>query len=110
MGALSYWSPLILLISLLVIAIVSLVFRSKGEKGYKKNSGQTKVFLSGEEEPEAEQRHIKAHNMYWGFFQALKHYYDPTLKAHTGIINDYILWFVTLIAVTGIVVFLADLI
>jgi hypothetical protein len=110
MSALSYWSPLILILSFLILALVALVFRNRGEKGYKKGSGQTKVFLAGEEEPEAEQRHIKAHNMYWGFFQALKRYYDPTIRAHTGIINDYILWFVTLIAVAGVIVFLTDLI
>ncbi len=110
MSALYYWSPLILILSFLVLAIVALIFRNRGEKRYKKDSGQTKVFLAGEEEPEAEQRHIKAHNMYWGFFQALKRYYDPTIRAHTGIINDYILWFIALIAISGIIVFLTDVI
>ena len=107
MSALSFWSPLILLFSFVLLSIVVLVFRNRGEKGYKKGTAQTKIFLSGEEEPDPEKRHIKAHNMYWGFFQALKRYYDPTIKAHTGIINDYILWFVSLIALTALIVFIS---
>lgn len=107
MSALLYWSPLILLLSFLILALVALIFRNRGEGRYKKGTAQTKVFLAGEEEPEAEQLHVKAHNMYWGFFQALKRYYDPTIKAHTGIINDYLLWFVSLIALTALIVFIS---
>ena len=106
MSALSYWSPLILLLSFLVLAIVAIVFRNRGQKGYKKGTKQSHIFLSGEEEPVAEQRHVKAHNMYWGFFEAMKHYYEPTIKAHTGIVNDYVLWFISLIALTAIIIFI----
>ena len=110
MSALLTWSPLILILVFLILAIVGLIFRSKGDKSYKKDTDQTKVYLSGEQQPDAELRHVRAHNMYWGFFQALKRYYDPTLAAHTGIINDYVLWFISLIAITGIIVFVAELI
>ena len=107
MSALSYWNPLILLLTFLILLIMAYVFRDRGQRSYKKDTAQTKIFLSGEEEPDPEQSHVKAHNMYWGFFQALKRYYDPTIRAHTGIINDYILWFVSLIALTALIVFIS---
>jgi len=107
MSALAYWSPLILLLTFLVLMILAYVFRDRGEKSYKKGTGQTKVFLAGEEEPEANQLHVKAHNMYWGFFEAMKRYYGPTIKAHTGIVNDYILWFIGLIALMAVIVFVS---
>ena len=107
MSALAYWSPLILLLTFLVLMILAYVFRDRGEKSYKKGTGQTKVFLAGEEEPEANQLHVKAHNMYWGFFEAMKRYYGPTIKAHTGIVNDYVLWFIGLIALMAVIVFVS---
>lgn len=107
MSALSYWNPLILLLTFLILLIMAHIFRDRGQKSYKKGTAQTKIFLAGEEEPDAEKSHIKAHNMYWGFFQALKRYYDPTIRAHTGIINDYLLWFVSLIALTALIVFIS---
>ena len=107
MSALAYWSPLILLLTFLVLLIMAYVFRDRGEKSYKKGTGQTKVFLAGEEEPEANQLHVKAHNMYWGFFEAMKRYYGPTIKAHTGIVNDYVLWFIGLIALVAVIVFVS---
>ena len=85
-----------------MIAIVYFL-RNRGEGGYKKGTEQTKAFLCGEELPVVEDRHVRAHNMYWGFFRALKKYYDPTIKAHTGIINDYILWLVALTVVAAVI-------
>ncbi len=110
MLSLPYWNPLIYLLGFVVLIGVAYLFRSRGQKKYKKGTAQTQIFLSGEEPPEAEQRHIKAHNIYWGFFETLRGYYDKTIRAHTGIINDYILWFVTLIAITAIILFVVELI
>ena len=107
MSALAYWSPLILLLTFLILLIMAIIFRDRGQKSYKKGTGQTKIFLSGEDEPDAEAVHVKAHNMYWGFFEAMKRYYEPTIKAHTGIINDYLLWFVSVIALVAIVIFVS---
>lgn len=47
--------------------------------------------------------------MYWGFFDAMKRYYEPTVHAHTGIVNDYLIWLLALTAVAGIAVFVAGL-
>jgi len=106
MASLAFWNPIACIIAFVVLVAIIYLFRSRGQKKYKKGTAQTQIFLSGEKPPDAEQRHIKAHNIYWGFFQALKQYYDPTIKAHTGIINDYIIWFITLVAVTAVILFI----
>jgi hypothetical protein len=110
MASLAFWNPVACIIAFVVLVAIIYLFRSRGQKKYKKGTAQTQIFLSGEEAPGAEQRHIKAHNIYWGFSQALKRYYDPTIKAHTGIINDYIIWFITLVAVTAVILFIVWLI
>jgi len=106
MASLAFWNPIACIIAFVVLVAIIYLFRSRGQKKYKKGTAQTQIFLSGEKPPAAEQRHIRAHNIYWGFFQALKRYYDPTIKAHTGIINDYIIWFITLVAVTAVILFI----
>ena len=105
----TFWNPLIWIIVFLVVAIVVYFFRRTGQKGYKKDTDQAQVFLCGEEVPEAEERHIRVGNIYWGFFETLKEYYSQMVRIHTGIINDYILWFVAVTAVCVIVLVVAGL-
>jgi hypothetical protein len=106
----SPWSPIFLLLAFAVVGIMAYFFRQRGEGKYKKDTSQTKIFLCGEEVPEAKQRHIRAHNVYWGFFETMKEYYDRNIKAHTGIINDYVIWFLALIAISAIVLFIVGLV
>jgi hypothetical protein len=105
----SFWNPIIWIIVFLVLMVVVYFFRRQGQKDYKKDTAQAQIFLCGEEVPEAEQRHIRVGNIYWGFFETLKEYYDRVTKAHTGIINDYILWFVAITAISAIVLVIAGL-
>jgi len=100
----AFWNPLIWVIALATVVILALYFRSRGQKNYKKGTEQTKIFLCGEDVPEPELRHIKASNVYWGFFETLKGYYDAIVKPQTGIINDLALWFVLLLAIGTIVI------
>ena len=48
---------------------------------------------------------MKADNIYWGFFESLKDLYGAMMKPHTGIVNDYLLWFVAVSAI-AILIFL----
>ena len=105
----AFWNPIILIIVFIVVMVVVYLFRRRGQKGYKKDTGQAQIFLCGEEVPEAEQRHIGAGNIYWGFFETLKEYYNQVLRPHTGIINDYILWFVAVTAICAIILLIAGL-
>ena len=88
---------------LVVLGVIVLYVRSRSQKRYKKGTAQTDVFISGIQVPPAEQRHVPAHNIYWGFFEALKGFYSAMKRPHTGIINDYILWLVAVMALTVVV-------
>jgi uncharacterized membrane protein len=112
LSALTYgyavWAPIIWIIALVVIGVMVLIWRSRGQKSYKKGTAQTDVFLSGVKVPSEEERHVKADNIYWGFFEALKGLYRTLMKPHTGIVNDYILWFVAILAITILILVLAS--
>ena len=97
------WSPIVWLVVLVVLGVIVLYVRSRGQKRYKKGTAQTDVFISGIQVPPAEQRHVPAHNIYWGFFEALKGFYNTMMRPHTGIINDYILWMVVVMVLTVVV-------
>ena len=105
----AFWNPLIWIIVFIVVMVLVYFFRRRGQKAYKKGTDQARIFLCGEEVPEAGERHIRVGNIYWGFFETLKEYYDQILRPHTGIINDYILWFVAITAISVIVLLVAGL-
>ena len=102
------WSPIVWLVALLVLAVIALYVRSRGQKRYKKGTAQTDVFISGIQVPPAEQRHIPAHNIYWGFFAALKGFYSLMMRPHTRIVNDYILWMAAVMALAVLVLVLVN--
>jgi hypothetical protein len=93
------WAPLIWIVALAVIGVMVLIWRNRGQKSYNKGTAQTDIFLSGAKVPPEEQRHVKSENIYWGFFESLKELYDALMKPHTGIVNDYLLWFVAVLAI-----------
>lgn len=105
----AFWNPIIWIIVFIVVGIMVYFFRRRGQKEYKKDTDQTRIFLCGEEVPEAGERHIRVGNIYWGFFETLKEYYNQVLRVHTGIINDYILWFVAATALSVIILLVAGL-
>lgn len=106
----AFWNPIVWIIVFIVVLVVVYFFRRRGQKGYKKDTDQARVFLSGEEVPEAGERHIRVGNIYWGFFETLKEYYNQILRPHTGIINDYVLWFVAITAISALVLLVAGLV
>ncbi len=87
-----YWSPVIWLVSLIVIAVLILFLRSLGKKDYKKEGGKDEEFFSGNEPPEEGFR-----GDYWGFFEVFERYYKYMKKMHSGLINDYMLWFLVVL-------------
>lgn len=101
------WAPIVWIIALVVIGVMVLIWRSRGQKSYKKGTAQTDIFLSGTKVPSEEQRHVKSENIYWGFFESLKGLYRAMMKPHTGIVNDYLLWFVAILAITILILVLA---
>ncbi len=94
-----FWNPLILLTILVIAFLIIYIIRGFGNKNYKKGTDQTQAFLSGNKEYPIEQMHVKGNNVYWGFTESLKWFYNVLEKMHNGCVNDYILWFVIIMGV-----------
>jgi len=101
-----FWGPVAWIITAVVALLIVHFIRRRGEKAHK-NGVQSETFLMGNPRLPEGETHIRAHNIYWGFFEALRKYYDHTVTAHTGIINDYIVWFIAVIAIVIIILFVA---
>jgi uncharacterized membrane protein len=104
-----FWNPIIWLIAFVVVMVIVYFFRRQGEEKYKKGEAQAQIFLCGEEVPEAEQRQVRGGNAYWGFFETLKEYYSGIIRPHTGIVNDYVIWFIAVMAISAVVLFIVEL-
>ena len=104
-----YWDPIVWIVAFIVIAIIAYIIRAFGKREHK-GGEQTKPFLSGVEEPSKEEVHVRASNLYWGFIEALKGYYDYMKRMHSGVINDYVAWFVGVAAIMFVVMFAAVII
>ncbi len=98
------WNPLIWIIIAFIALLVVYIIRGFGNKAYKKDTGQTKSFLSGNPEYEKEEMHIKASNVYWGFLETLRWLYKLFDKMHTGNVSDYILWFVVVMGILFLII------
>lgn len=104
-----YWSPIVWLIAFIVAFLIAYILWGLGEKKHKKGE-QAKPFISGVEEPSKGEVHVRGGNVYWGFTEALKGYYNLMKKMHTGVLNDYVLWFIGIAAILFIVVILPEVI
>jgi hypothetical protein len=93
------WNPLVWGISIIIAFLIIYIIRGFGKKGYKKDTEQTKSFLSGNPEYEKEKMHVKGSNVYWGFTESLKWVYKILDNMHTGNVSDYVLWF---LIITGL--------
>ena len=94
-----FWNPIVWLVVLLIIFLIIYILRGFGNKSYKKDTEQTKPFLSGNPEYEKEKMHIKGSNVYWGFTESLKWIFNILDKMHTGNVSDYVLWFIIIISI-----------
>ncbi|MEA1994184.1 MAG: hydrogenase [Euryarchaeota archaeon] len=97
------WSALYWLFGLAVIFLISYIIYSLGGKTVRSQGEKGKPFLSGNE-TDKKGMHVKGSNVYWGFIEALKPYYTPLKKGHTGNINDYVGWLVVVMAAVLILV------
>ncbi|MCK4492221.1 MAG: hypothetical protein KAU03_06330 [Candidatus Altiarchaeales archaeon] len=95
-----FWNPVVFLAGFLILLLISYLIWSIGEKGYGKGV-QREAFFSGGLPPG---ERIQAKNLYWGFMEALKGYYGWAINLHTGIVNDYVAWFIALMAIILILI------
>ena len=70
------WAPVVWLVAFIAAFIVVYLLWKTGESSYRKGTELERPYLSGNAEPEKGDVHIRASNLYWGFLQALKGYYD----------------------------------
>jgi hypothetical protein len=61
-------------------------------------------FIGGNVAREKGALHIRAGNLYWGFTESLKGYYQVVMPAHSGVLNDYLLWFLGITAILLVIV------
>ncbi len=92
------WNPLLWLVALVVALLIAWLIRSRGESARPSGAESAKPYLSGNDAPSAEETHVGASNLYWGFTDALKGYYDRVVPIHSGILTDYVLWFIGVLA------------
>ncbi len=92
------WTPLVWIMIFLLSLIIAYIIYLRGEKSHRVGAG-AEIFFSGNKPPVGENAHIKSSNIGWGFMEALRGYYSAMRKMHTGIINDYVGWFLGILAV-----------
>lgn len=99
-----FWNPILWMLILFIAFLLLYGIRGFGRSTYKKGTEQTKIFLSGNQEPSSQDMHIKASNLYWGFTTNLKNVYTGLRRMHTGNASDYVLWFVIIVAVLFLII------
>ncbi len=92
------WNPVLWLLGFGVALGIAWFIRSFGRKDFREGTGQSLPFISGNDEPEDGGGHIPASNMYWGFLESMKSYYKRIVPLHSGIVTDYIAWFLGVMA------------
>lgn len=98
------WNPLVWIVAALICTVIIYWFRERGESSYKPETEQTKPFLSGEGTDRGEDILVRSSNVYWGLTKALRSYFQPLARFHTGVINDYMGWLMVVLAVGFIVI------
>ena len=96
------WNPLLWLLAFGVALGIAWAIRSRGRKDFRPGDG-LKPFISGNEEPADGGGHIPASNLYWGFAEAMKAYYQRLVPLHTGVPTDYVAWLLGVMALMLIV-------
>ncbi len=96
------WNPVFWLGAMALSMAVAVFFVAGSTTGKRSTGDKGMPFLSGNAEVTKE--HLKASNIYWGFLEALKGYYKVLADMHTGLVSDYVFWYLTALAAALVVV------
>ncbi len=96
------WNAVIFLGAVLITVLIAVGLYSRGQKGtVPKGEGRKPYLWGNPTEIDGRPLVIPGSNVYWGFIEALKSYYKPMERIHSGLINEYVFW---LILTMGIVI------
>ncbi len=97
------WNPLVWIVAFIVIYIGIKFLESHGREDIERDGDIVLPFTSGNYMDEEALR-IRASNVYWGFVEAMKGYYNTLTKIHTGIMSDYVYWYIGVLVVIIILI------
>lgn len=96
------WNAVVFLGAIAITTIIALILYSRGQRGtVPKGEGKKPYLWGNPTEIDGRPIVIPGSNVYWGFVEALKPYYKPMEKIHSGLINEYVFW---LVFTAGIVI------
>jgi len=99
------WNAIVMAVVFgLIILIVYYFVYKRGNPAFQRNTLQVYPFMSGNRIDDPEAGRIPADNVYWGFLEVFKGYFESMDEAHTGNINDYLHWFVVVVAILCMVI------
>jgi multicomponent Na+:H+ antiporter subunit D len=105
-----YWRPEAWLVLFFILLIGFLLFLTLNIRAVINGNAEevdkfdTKydAFTGGEKEEHAQ---IGGQDLFWGLKHQFKGYFDSIHKAHSGVVNDYVLWIVACLALVTIYLF-----
>lgn len=92
----------VLLVAFTIVAVLG-GFNPRQFRVEDESSAKYDVFFSGEK---SEFSHVSGSDLFWGFKYNLKHYFNFMHNAHSGVVNDYVLWVVSTAAIVTLYLFL----
>ncbi len=99
-----FWNAIVLVIVFAIAMFLAYLIYRKGNATFQEGTLQVEPFMSGNAIEDSEAAHIPADNIYWGYLELFRNYYKHLEEAHTGNINDYLHWFIVVLAIIFIVV------
>ncbi len=98
------WNAIVLVFVILFSLLIAWLIYRRGNSTYHKGTEQTKPFICGWPEASKRESHMPGGSLYWGLTEAMQGYYEGAMEEHSGIINDYMSWFVLTAAVIAVVI------
>ena len=98
------YNALVLAGAILISLVIAILIRRVGQKGtVPKGEGKKPYLFGNPTERDGIPLTISGSNVYWGFTKALSKYYKPMERLHSGLINEYMFWFVSTLGVVLLV-------
>lgn len=101
------YAPLAWLLAIVLALALALLIRRRGRSDAPTGPEARTPFVSANPCPDPDAARVTASHLYWGFFKALAPYYDKMRAFHSGILSDYVFWFLLSIAGLFLAVMLA---